>query len=401
MPYYRIRSQGTVPLRASRDLGIDKEDATLRKLSLGGTTATQSVIGTQRYVARTVQTIIAPKTNDSYAVFANQNITISGSMTVDSFNSADDSRSNGTVPYGTPGTTGQYSAMMGIYDANMGTNGTTVSIGSSTIYGSVSTNGGTVDGTGTVYGGIRTDAWQELAPVGAPDWYLSGTYSGNRDCSGIPVPTYNSKGKLTGTTTNYNVTSTTTITGGSEANPARYSIDYMKLAGTQDTLTFDWQRDNGNSRVANTNYIELYVLGDFTTSGVGSGAGSILITQDVHVKLYIGGDVKLVGNSINNGSGAAPYLTMYGVTPTDGSSKTWDFGGTTSFYGSVYAPSATVKNSGNSTFVGSVVANTVDFGGNANFIYDAALSGKGLVLGWKVRSWFEDTGVNGYTFLQQ
>ncbi len=137
----------------------------------------------------------------------------------------------------------------------------------------------------------------------------------------------------------------------------------------------------------------MYVIGDFSTKGGGgSGDGSVIIMDGVQVKLFVGGNLAVGGNGIVNNNGRASALSIYGINPTGTNTQTFDFGGTSTFFGTVYASGADIKLAGgaNGTYVGSIAGKTVFLNGNTNVRYDASIAGSGLITRFAIASWFED-----------
>lgn len=374
-PFFKVRSTGTVVIPGSKNLSSDQRDTILRKPKLLNRPAT---------VARTVEAWFKPRLNTDGAFTTDGIISLNSlSIGIDGFSSADPNRSfnSSLTPSGTP--LGYFdlppvSGSSPMFLANLATNAQMIDASNATVYGDALTNGGIVTGTRGIQGALRTDYYQPLSKVYAPAW--SSTVA-----PGVP------------TTTNKKVTQTSiagpyTLDGGVKSNPARYKISSIDLRGINDVLKFS-PGTGGNANDPAT-YVELYVTGNISTVGGSQlDSGAIYVDPGMTVTIWVGGNVSLVGNGLTNNSQNAMSLSIYGVTPLDGSAQTWTIAGTSIFYGSIYAPAAdlTLAGGGNGVFVGSITGKTISLKGNVMMRYDEALSLSGMVTGYKIVSWFEDT----------
>jgi hypothetical protein len=102
--------------------------------------------------------------------------------------------------------------------------------------------------------------------------------------------------------------------------------------------------------------------------------GGGILTTDGPVEVYITGRLAATGNTVV-GVAAHPAWMLFLLTSTqDATVSEATVSGTTSFYGGLYAPSATITIRGDAEIFGSVVANTIDLAGNASVHYDEAMS---------------------------
>ena len=313
-PYYRIVSTGTVGLPGSKSLSMDSRDAVLRKLNLRTNTRTAT---------RTVEAWLQPiySSTGSAGLRTDESISLNNhNIFIDSFDSTLLARSYGGVLPGQPYPAGNQNTGMGHYNvapynflaANVSTNSDALSGGNAYIYGDAYTNGGTLEtvvGTGNIQGQLYDDYYEEMPPVYAPQWNVS------------------SQGQIK---------QTTTFTGGTAASPARYMVSSISLSG-QKQLTFDFGKTGANPDPSKK-YVEIYVTGDVSTKGNGGQDGSIVIVNGVNVKMYVGGNIDVGGNGFVNNSGQAASLSIYGINPPDGVSRSFGLGGSATFYGTVYAP---------------------------------------------------------------
>ena len=376
-PYYAIVSTGTVRLPGSLSLSSDERDVNLRKLHL-----------MNRVARRTLEAWARPVTATDVALKAEKKIVLSShKIAIDSFNSDDPNRSMpGGLP---PKTIGQFNvAPYDIMKAHIATNSKFIGAGDASVYGDALTNGGTVGNSEGIHGNIRDD-YYEPSPAVFPPYWVSTTPPGVMTNSGFST----------------SLTTGATIVGGTIDNPARYVVDSVNLAGSRDTVKFDFSRNSDGTADPAKGHIELYVRGDFNAEGAGN-AGSVEIVNGVKVKIWFVGDASVSGNSSTNTSNTprASSLALYGVNaPTPRPNQKVSLNGNSGFYGTVYAPSADLYLSGGGgkgTFVGSLVGRNAFLKGNADIRYDEALGGLGHITGFKLVSWFEDTKPAG-TFTGQ
>jgi hypothetical protein len=378
-PYYSIVSTGSVVIPGARSISANSKDVILRKLNMA------VFSGTTRTATRTIEAWVSPKYNTDGPLKTDKQITLNNfKIYIDSFDSNNPNRS---LPGGQPGTAiGQYNiAPHNVMAANISTNSTFISAGDATVYGDALTNGGTVGGSSGIQGEIRDDYYEPMAPVYPPDWASTVT-------PGIATS------RRANTTV---VNSAATIRGGTAASPGRYIVDSVSLAGSSDILRFDFGTQGSNPD-PDKKFVELYVRGDFTTKGGGNNSldsGSVVIVQGVQVKVWVLGSLNFSGNGMANNNSLASAFSLYGVNaPVAPTSQTFTLAGTARFYGTVYAPSADLKLAGggsDGTFVGSLSGKTAFLNGNTNIRYDEALSGNGLITGFRLVSWFEDTKKQG------
>jgi hypothetical protein len=367
-PFYSIVSTGTAEVGGGIFLNLDVRDTNLRKLQSGG-----------RVARRSIEAWAAPRTSTDFALKVDKKLVLnSHKVLIDSFDSNDPNRSlSGGQP---PTIPGQFNvAPFNVMKANIGTNSDLIDAGGASVYGDALTNGGKVTNVDGVHGTIQDDHFEALAPVFPPEWAAATTPGGL-------------VGSLLST-----VTSALTLRGGTRDQPARYIIDNVLLAGVNDILTFDFGKSPSGAPDPSKGYVEVFVRGNFESRG--GPAGSVVVLKGVQVKVWFTGDLKLVGNSVSNPGGLAANLSFYGVNaPTPRPNQTVEIEGNAGFYGSVYAPSADLHLAGGgskATFVGSLVGKNAYMNGNAEIRYDEALGGMGIVTGFKLVSWFEDTKLAG------
>ncbi len=116
------------------------------------------------------------------------------------------------------------------------------------------------------------------------------------------------------------------------------------------------------------------------SSSVGSycPAGDVVInggdkwTATGPVKIYLAGDLTINGNA-TIGVVNDPTKMLFLLTATGSASLQQEITGSTTFYGGIYGPNASIDIAGNAEIFGSVIAGTVDLGGSAQIHYDEAL----------------------------
>ena len=372
--YYHILSNGTVRLGGPRGLGADIRDVNLRKLDLSSAVQTGAT--------RKIHAMVRPVYNTDGALKTNNRINMNNhNIFVDSFNSLSNAADEEGLRHHNGGpspTMGGFNVADGIYRAHVATNSAALNPGAAFIYGDALSNGGTIGSPNNVYGEIRDDFNERIADQKPPTWITSA-----------------------GVTNLGTVNNSTSIVGGAVGAPARYLVTSFRLSGNK-TVSFD------NPAGSTASEIEIYVSGDLSTKGGGSGDGQFVVAQGANVKIFVVGDVTLGGNGMTNQNGNAANLSLFGVnTNADNSvvttTQTWTFSGTSRFFGTVYAPGAhVVLNGGGSTdhenggtYVGSIVANSAELKGRVHIRYDEALARSGRITRFELMSWFEDTKKEG------
>jgi hypothetical protein len=353
--WYRVRATGSAFLgglvRAGNDLpdGTTTHNNLLRKVDLrydhfiarygdyAHAAGTQVAVAPQ--ATRRIEMVVQP-----LSVFA---ISIWGSApsgspvsipVIDSFKSTDTTNYPGGLYSSTPRNTA----------TGIGVNATVysnapISTYSGTIYGNLETNGGTVAASSNITGAILNSVPLSAPAVTVPSWAVVAT-------SAAP----------------------STITAGTTAAPL-YAT-YSSVNGL--TVNLPAGQTSG---VAN-----IYVTG--------SVSGGITVAQGVTLKLWFAGNFSMKARDINNANNNAACLQLYGINPTDGSSRTFDLGsGNPGFrYFTLDAPSYDFSVNGNPDFCGAWIVKTMSGNGNTSWHYDEALSTVGPVMDYKQVSWVED-----------
>src|SRR5204863_4492587 len=150
-------------------------------------------------------------------------------------------------------------------------------------------------------------------------------------------------------------------------------------------------------------YVQVHVTGDIGSSS-GQGA-TINVPAHVHLQVYFDGNFGAKAQNINNTSGYAANLQLYGISPTklaaDGTvvpdlsvQQTVDLnsGGSASagFAGVFYAPSANLTINGGPDIIGPVVCKNFYSNGNVHLHYDRDLDSSGDAVDYRIISYVED-----------
>ena len=355
--YYRVRATGTLPVTGPARANDNKQDTRLRRLSLRGDRFTGAALEAKdARVTRRVEAIVRPVSAFDQAVMSVGALDLTdASIVIDSYDSRDSNKS----------TNGQFDAAKRQQNGHIATNGQLINAGGAYVYGDVSTNSGTVTGVANVTGVQRTDFYQPVDIVPAPNW---GEIYTPRN------PPY-----VLGTSQLVASTSQNTAAG-------RYVLNSITLAGTE---MLDLVAPAGTP-AGTTTYIEIYVTGDISATG----NSQIIVHPGVKAIIHFAGGVKVSGNGLVNKTNQPGNLMMYGITPPEGTAiKTVELGGNGHLTAAVYAPDyfVHINNAGTrGTANGSFVGKTFKMTGGTDLHYDEALGSGGRIANYKIVSWFED-----------
>ena len=355
--YYRVRATGTLPITGPARANDNKQDTRLRRLSLRADRFTGAPLAAKdARVSRRIEAIVKPVSAFDQAVMSVGALDLTdASIVIDSYDSRDANKS----------TNGQWDLTKRQKNGNIATNGQLINAGNAYVYGDVSTNSGAVTGVANVTGVQRTDFYQPVDRVPAPEW---GQIYTPRN------PPY-----VLGNTTLE--ASTTQDTAG-----GRYILNSITLAGGE---VLNLVPPAGTPS-GTTTYIELYVTGEISATG----NSQIIVHPGVRAIVHFAGGVKVSGNGLVNKNNQPGNLMMYGITPPDGTTtKTVELGGSGQLTAAVYAPDYFVhmNNAGTrGTANGSFVGKTFKMTGGTDLHYDEALGSGGRIANYKIVSWFED-----------
>jgi hypothetical protein len=349
--WYRIRSLGVAEVPGNAVVSGERDDLRLRKLDLRVDRRTGRKLMTPQ-ASRLIETIAKPVGAFRLAVFGVKTVNMTDhNIVVDSYDSRDNSKS----------TNGGYDVAKRQEHGDVGTNGTVINAGNAHIYGNAYTNGGTVFDSSNVTGDISSDFYQEVLPVSRPN-------------------------TLPDISTPLSITGTATIDARAGA-PSNYQFSTVSLSG-QNTLRIRGSADGSAT------YCQIVVTGDISLSG----QAQIILDRGVFVRCFVVGDADITGKGFLNPNSALA-LQLYGVDRpknADGSPASpgrMKIAGNGGFCGAVYAPNYDIemKGGGNTDSIfGAFVANTVTMTGVQSVHYDEALSEGGLIVDYKIVSWFED-----------
>ena len=348
--WYRVRSLGVANISGGAVATGDKTDLRLRKFDLQYDRRTGARVLPQ--ATRLIEAIVKPVGTFRLALLGVKKIDMNNlNIVVDSYDSRDPAKS----------TAGFYDPLKFQMNANIATNGNLIEAGSAHIYGSASTNGGTVLNSSNVTGDIRTDFYQEIFSVTRP--------SVVRD-AGTPT-----------------IVSGTTTIAAAAGSPKQVIVSSIGLSGSN-VLRISGAADGSAT------YVQIIVDGNVSMSG----NAQVVLDPGVHLRMFVAGDADMTGNGVANPNSPLNFQ-LYGLdrpTNPDGSPQTpglMKVAGNGGFRGTVYAPSYNVRMVGggsSDSIFGSFVGWQVNMTGVQAVHYDEALGDGGLISDYKVVSWFED-----------
>ena len=343
--WLRIRSKGIADLADGARASIDTRDILLRKLSLKTDRDTGSAV-TSPQATRTIEILARSKSPFDRAVLLDKDLNMGGGGWIDSFDSGDPAKS----------TSGLYDVAKRQSNGHVDVNDTRglSDLRSTYVYGNVAYSGPAIQNTNNVQGTVSAPFSKAIRSVAAPSWT---TFN--------PLPTI--------------INNTATLTGGTRSSPALYKVSSVNIPGGK-VLTL------APHAVGVESYAEIWVSGNFTTSG----DGYILQQPGVHVTYHIEGDITVSGSSFDNQSNVAGNNIIEVVSPPAGVSQTVTVSGTGALIGAINAPGADFTLSGATDLSGAVIGKTMNISVGASIHYDEALANmSGSHDGFSVRSWTE------------
>jgi hypothetical protein len=370
-PWYRTRAKGTAPVSGLPRTGMDdrmgagtRGDSLLRKIDFridhfvatyglngDGVNPTPTAVPHPQ-MTRRIEQIIAPVTPFEAAIKCTGSFYGLGSAAqVDSYNSKDgpyvfvannpssprykDSRS-GSVAVGTP-----------------------VSEVNGMLYGNISTNGGTIRPSQYITGTIDNNVPFTVPPFKMP--------------TDLPAPQPSPTSIIPGSP---DVSVTPPAVGTPQA-PTYYVLS--TLAG----------RLILNPVGSAPTYVAIRVTGDITAR--------VTVKNNVHVKIFVDGNIDIKARDVDNESNLAANLQYYSISPllANGEpdpSKTQfiHIAPPGNFAATFYAPSADVVLNGNPDLIGAIVCKTFYGNGNTSWHYDRALDTEGDAVDYRIVSYVED-----------
>jgi hypothetical protein len=366
-PWYRLRSRGTAPVKGLPRVGMDdrmgagvKGDSLLRKIDFrtdhfvatygenGDGTGPSPTITPVPYpqITRRIEQISAPVTPFEAAIkCASSFYGLGSAAQVDSYNSKNgpyyfcannpsdpnfkDSRS-GSVAINAPVTPDSVNGML---------------------YGNISTNGGTIKPTQYITGTVDNNVPFTIPPFKMP--------------TDLPPP-QPSPTSITSTEVNL-----TPPAAGTPQAPTYYLLSALS------------SRVIINPVGGQQTYVAIRVTGNLTAR--------VTVKNNVHLKLFIDGNVDIKARDIDNESGLAANLQYYLISPTDPTTTQFvHIAPPGNFAATFYAPSADVVLNGNPDLTGAIVCKTFYGNGNTSWHYDRALDTEGDAVDYRIVSYVED-----------
>ena len=161
---YRIRTLGAVPLSGPPRTGYNKQDNSLRKLTLQTQRFIDDLFSSETsapHAARRLEAIVNPSSAFNLAILSVGTLDLNNhNIIIDSYDSRDSAKS----------TNGLYDVTKRQQNGDIATDGRILDAGGAYVYGSVSTNSGTATGVQNVTGEQRTDFYQAPIPISDPSW---------------------------------------------------------------------------------------------------------------------------------------------------------------------------------------------------------------------------------------
>jgi hypothetical protein len=362
-PWYRIRAQGSAPVRGLNRAGMDdrinattRGDSLVRKIDFrfdhfiaaygpdgDGLNKALVPVNTPK-ITRRIELTAAPVTPFDAAIKVTGSFYGLGSAAmIDSYNSA-------YGPYRFVADNPADPQYANSHSGNVEI-GTAVATFMGTVYGNVATNGGTIRRSSQIYGTIDNNV-----PISIPPFKLP---------SSLPLAQINPPNILG------NITIIPPAVG-SAVVPSLYVLSSLSGKVTVNAL--------GGAET----FVALHVTGDIT--------GQITVGAHVHLQVYFDGNVNMKARDINNLTGLASNLQFYGISPTDpAATQTISISPPGDFAATIYAPGADVTINGNPDITGSVVAKSFYANGNVSWHYDRALDLTGNLVDFRIASYVEDT----------
>ena len=362
-PWYRIRAQGTAPVRGLSRVGMDdrinattRGDSLVRKIDFrfdhfiasygpDGDGLNKALVPVSSpKITRRIELTASPVTPFDAAIKVTGSFYGLGSAAmIDSYNSA-------YGPYRFVANNPSDPQYPNSHSGNVEI-GTAVATFMGTVYGNVATNGGTIRRADQIHGTIDNNVPIYLPPFELP--------------SSLPLPQINPPNILG------NITIIPPALGSALA-PSLYVLSSLSGKVTVNAL--------GGLET----FVALHVTGNIT--------GQITVGPHVHLQVYFDGNIDMKARDIVNNTGLAGNLQFYGISPTDPMvSQTIEISPPGDFAATIYAPGADVRINGNPDIIGSVVAKSFYANGNVSWHYDRALDLMGNLVDFRIASYVEDT----------
>jgi hypothetical protein len=219
------------------------------------------------------------------------------------------------------------------------------------LYGNISTNGGTILPSQYITGTVDNNV-----PFVIPPFYMP---------TNMPAP-QPSPTSITSTEVNL-----TPPVAGTPQTPTYYLLSALSSrvilnpVGSQQT------------------YVAIRVTGDITAR--------VTVKNNVHVKMFVDGNIDIKARDVDNESGIASHLQYYSISPANPATVQFiHIAPPGNFAATFYAPSADVVLNGNPDLTGAIVCKTFYGNGNTSWHYDRALDAEGDAVDYRVASYVED-----------
>jgi hypothetical protein len=228
------------------------------------------------------------------------------------------------------------------------------------------------------------------SPWGDSSTSLSGTWTSNGGgASGTYPATAGTYATLTGggsPPANNGVTVTSITANGTAGSPELIIINGdFNLSGSNSlTINPTTVTQNGTQVTSPSNsYVIIWVKGKFTLSG----QSSVTQANGTHVAWIVDGDINISGQTYyNNLSSTSAVTSFVGI-----GNHALNYSGQDQFTATVNAPSFTNNSiSGAGDVTGAVLTNDLNISGSGSFHYDESLSRNQTLGAYAFASWFED-----------
>ncbi|HLX62363.1 MAG TPA: hypothetical protein VKX17_13885 [Planctomycetota bacterium] len=330
-------SGGTTPGNPTANWGSQQSYAATSTLNADGTFTVQSIgtvsnslnAGNITSVQRKIMAVVslAQAGRFSRGGFAKTSLTLGGSGGADSYD-ASLNQSYSQQVAGAGGSNAYHLTPNGS-GGNMASNGSITLAGNSTIYGSA--NPGPGNTVSTIGGATVTGSTAPLAspfvaptPAYAPTIASLGAYSQSGGSGTITAGTY------------------------------RYST-FSQSGGT---LTF-------------SGVVNLYVDGSFSQGN----SATLILSPGAVVNVFQGSSASFL---MRGGGVINPSQVPSNFNVVSSSTRLVSLAGHSDFYGTLYAPAATVSVGGTAAFYGAIVGNIVKYSGQGGFHYDKSATSPGI-----------------------
>lgn len=359
--WFRIRSTGVAEVAGTARPGIEPA-----VLDLAGQKNHRSVLRKTRFssdltggalrlpqVARTIE-VMAGAMNArmlTRALAVRSSITLVNGTAIDSFDCTDPNKSTG----------GLYDALKRQDRADVASNasGALSDFNDCEVRGSAYCNGGAIQDASSVIGPIFDNFSTAIPPVTTPVWGIINV---------TPNTIIDPAGGMT-------------LIGGPSGSAQNYKVSALALSSAANPLIL------APHVAGQTSYVNIWVTGELNITG----SGVIQQQPGVRATIFCEGNVTIAGGGIDNQTGRARHLQIYGVDPASGT-RALGISGGSDFIGVINAPDFDLTVSGPGKFCGAAIAREATLSNSGGFHYDEDLGD--LKIGaperYEFASWVED-----------